>query len=65
MPRIEYPGLDTLSSEDREIVDYGRVHSTPRPESQAIRTHVPTVLHAFTQAWRTTFLDGVLDHEIK
>ena len=28
-------------------------------------THVPAVLHAFTNAWRTTFLDGVLDHEIK
>ncbi|MGA7271311.1 MAG: hypothetical protein WB239_09595 [Acidimicrobiia bacterium] len=65
MPRIPYPNLDSLSPGDREIVEYGRVHSTPRPESQAIRSHVPAVLHAFTQAWRTTFLDGVLDHQIK
>ncbi len=65
MPRISYVDLESLDPTDREIVEYGRVHSTPRPESQAIRAHVPAVLHAFTQAWRTTFLDGVLDHEIK
>ena len=60
MPNISYPDLDSLDPGDREIVEYGRVHSTPRPESQAIRAHVPAVLHAFTQAWRTTFLDGDL-----
>ncbi len=65
MPNISYPNLDDLSPEDREIVEYGRIHSTPRPESQAIRSHVPAVLHSFTQAWRTTFLDGVLDHSLK
>lgn len=65
MPRIPYANLDALHPDDREIVEYGRVHSTPRPESQAIRAHVPAVLHAFTDAWRNTFLDGVLDHSIK
>lgn len=65
MPNISYADLDSIDPSDREIVEYGRTHSTPRPESQAIRAHVPAVLHAFTQAWRTTFLDGVLDHEVK
>ncbi len=65
MPNIRYPDLDDLDPADRAIVEYGKTHSTPRPESQAIRAHVPAVLHAFTQAWRTTFLDGVLDHHIK
>ncbi len=65
MPYISYPDLDSLDPGDREIVEYGRTHSTPRPESQAIRAHVPAVLHAFTNAWRTTFLSGVLDHSIK
>jgi alkylhydroperoxidase family enzyme len=65
MPNVSYPNLDDLDPADREIVEYGRTHSTPRPESQAIRSHVPAVLHAFTQAWRTTFLDGVLDHSVK
>jgi hypothetical protein len=65
MPNISYANLEELDPGDREIVEYGRIHSTPRPESQAIRAHVPAVLHAFTLAWRTTFLDGVLDHQIK
>jgi len=34
-------------------------------ESHTIRSHVPAVLHAFTNAWRETFLRGVLDHETK
>ena len=65
MPNIPYANLDELDPGDREIVEYGRTHSTPRPESQAIRAHVPAVLHAFTNAWRETFLDGVVDHSLK
>ena len=65
MPRISYPDLDSLAPEDREIIEHGRLHSTPRPESQTIRSHVPAVLHAFTNAWRATFLDGVVDHSLK
>ena len=65
MPNISYPNLDDLDPGDREIIEYGRIHSTPRPESQTIRSHVPAVLHAFTDAWRNTFIDGVLDHQVK
>ena len=65
MPNISYPDLDALGPEERAIIEHASVHSTPRPESQTIRSHVPAVLHAFTDAWRTTFLDGVLDHQIK
>lgn len=65
MPRISYPDLDSLDPADRELIEYARVHSTPRPESQTIRSHVPAVLHAFTKAWRDTFINGVLDHQIK
>lgn len=65
MPHISYPDLDDLAPADRAIIEHGRTHSTPRPESQTIRSHVPAVLHAFTNAWKTTFLDGVLDHQVK
>jgi len=37
----------------------------PRPESHAIRANVPAVFWAFTNAWNTTFVDGVCDHAIK
>ena len=65
MPNISYPNLDELAPEDRAIIEHARLHSTPRPESQTIRSHVPAVLHAFTNAWQGTFLSGVLDHGIK
>ena len=65
LPNISYPNLDELAPEERAVIEYAGLHSTPRPESQTIRSHVPAVLHAFTNAWRNTFLDGVLDHETK
>jgi len=65
MPRVPYPDLDTLDPGDLAILQYAREQGTPRPESQAIRAHVPAVLHAFTRAWRETFLEGVVDHSMK
>jgi alkylhydroperoxidase family enzyme len=38
---------------------------TPRPESQAIRAHRPPVMMAFAIAWKDSFHEGVLDHNIK
>lgn len=64
MPNIPYADLDGLAPEDRAIIEHARIHSTPRPESQAIRAHVPGVLHAFTDMWNAAFIDGV-DHAIK
>lgn len=66
MPNIPYPNLDDITDpETLAILDRARRVGTPRPESQAIRTHVPAVLKTFTAAWMDTFVDGVLDHEIK
>ena len=38
---------------------------TPRPESQAIRAHVPAVFWSFANSWRDVFKNGVADHPIK
>ncbi|MGE5146177.1 MAG: carboxymuconolactone decarboxylase family protein [Candidatus Eiseniibacteriota bacterium] len=38
---------------------------TPRPESSAIRAHVPAVFWSFANAWRDTFKNGVMDHSLK
>lgn len=66
MARISYPNLDEVTDlEALAILDRARRVGTPRPESQAIRTHVPAVLKTFTAAWMETFVEGVLDHEIK
>jgi alkylhydroperoxidase family enzyme len=64
--RISYVDPATLADPElADIMEYARQHGTPRPESQAIRAHVPELLRTFTAAWRTSFLNGVLDHRIK
>lgn len=66
MPRIPYS--DISGATDPEILGYledARLHGTPRPESQAIRAHVPGVIRAFSQAWDLTFRHGVCDHALK
>lgn len=66
MPRIPYPDLSSIDDpEIHAILDRARRVGTPRPESQAIRAHVPAVLHSFTNAWMDTFVEGVLDHDLK
>src|SRR5476649_1637505 len=42
-----------------------RTEGTPRPESQAIRAHVPATFWAFANAWQDCFRNGVMDHSIK
>jgi hypothetical protein len=66
MPRIPYVDPETVS--DPEIRDYlerVRREGTPRPESQAVRAHVPNVIRVFSQAWELTFRSGVVDHKLK
>ena len=42
MPRIPYPDLDEIDDpEVLAILERARRNGTPRPESQAIRSHVP------------------------
>src|ERR1700749_232142 len=38
---------------------------TPRPESQAIRAHVPAVFWSFAKSWGDVFHRGVAEHKIK
>ena len=49
----------------REELERCRREGTPRPESQAIRAHLPAVFWSFANAWRDVFHNGVLDHSIK
>jgi alkylhydroperoxidase family enzyme len=66
MPRIPY--ADIASIDDPEVLaalDRARRVGTPRPESQAIRANVPAVIKTFTHAWMDTFVNGVLEHELK
>lgn len=65
-PRISY--VDPANVKDEAMrAEFERCarEGTPRPESQAIRAHVPAVFWSFANSWRDVFKNGVADHGIK
>lgn len=65
-PRISY--VDPATVKDATMLaEFERCarEGTPRPESQAIRAHVPAVFWSFANSWRDVFKNGVADHDIK
>jgi alkylhydroperoxidase family enzyme len=65
-PRISY--VDPADIADPDMLaelDRCRREGTPRPESQAVRAHVPAVFWSFANNWRDVFHRGVADHAIK
>ena len=64
--RISYVDPATIT-DPAMIAEFERCakFGTPRPESQAIRAHVPPVMMAFATAWKDAFHEGVCDHNIK
>src|ERR1019366_2205181 len=65
-PRISY--VDPAEVKDPAMIaEFERCarEGTPRPESQAIRAHVPAAFWSFANTWRDVFKNGVADHNIK
>jgi hypothetical protein len=65
-PHISY--VDPATVTDKAMLtEFERCarEGTPRPESQAIRAHVPAVFWSFANSWRDVFKNGVADHDIK
>src|SRR5262247_3603581 len=64
--RIGYVDPGTLTDPAMlEELDRCRREGTPRPESSAIRAHVPACFWAFANSWRDIFRNGVCDHAVK
>src|SRR4051794_642326 len=64
--RISY--IDPAAITDPELaadMEHSRRYGTPRPETQAIRFHVPAVAKAFMRPWKSIFREGVVDHSLK
>jgi alkylhydroperoxidase family enzyme len=64
--RIRY--VDPAGISDPKMLDEldrCRREGTPRPESQAIRAHVPAAFWSFATTWAGVFHSGVLDHSLK
>jgi len=63
---ISYVDIETVS--DPELVGYmehSRRYGTPRPETQAIRFHVPAVAKGFMRGWEAIFRNGLVEHPLK
>jgi alkylhydroperoxidase family enzyme len=64
-PRISY--IDPATTDAAMQAEFARcaTYGTPRPESQAIRAHVPATFWSFANTWRDVFHTGIADHGIK
>jgi len=63
--RISYVPLDQMDDPMRAEMDRCAREGTPRPESSAVRAHVPACFWSFANSWRDIFRNGILDHSIK
>jgi len=63
--RISYIPLEEMDAEMRKEMERCQREGTPRPESSAIRAHVPACFWFFANSWRDIFRNGVLEHAIK
>jgi alkylhydroperoxidase family enzyme len=64
-PRISYVPLDRMDERMRAEMDRCAREGTPRPESSAVRAHVPAAFWAFADSWQALFRQGVCEHAIK
>jgi len=63
--RISYVDVAQMDPAMQEEMDRCRREGTPRPESSAVRAHVPAAFWSFANSWRDLFRNGVCDHAIK
>ena len=60
MPHIPYYPVEKLTDPElRGYMEHAATYGTPRPESQAIRAHVPAILRSFSKNWDVAFRNGV------
>src|SRR5215469_16407655 len=64
-PRISYVPLEAMDARMQAEMERCQREGTPRPESSAVRAHVPAAFWAFSDSWQAIFRDGVCDHAIK
>jgi alkylhydroperoxidase family enzyme len=64
-PQISYVSLEDMTPEMRAEMERCAREGTPRPESSAVRAHVPAAFWFFANAWNDLFRNGILDHDLK
>jgi alkylhydroperoxidase family enzyme len=64
-PRISYVPPETMDARMQQEMERCQQEGTPRPESSAVRAHVPACFWAFADSWQAIFRNGICDHAIK
>jgi len=63
--RISYVPLEKMDAQMRKEMERCQREGTPRPESSAVRAHVPAAFWFFANSWNDLFRNGVVDHAVK
>ena len=63
--RISYVPMDKMDAAMREEMNRCAREGTPRPESTAVRAHVPACFWFFANSWKGIFRHNILDNAIK
>ena len=63
--RLSYVPLEKMDDAMRAEMARCAREGTPRPESSAVRAHVPGAFWSFANSWRDIFHTGICDHAIK
>ncbi len=63
--RISYVPFEDMTPEMQAEMERCAREGTPRPESSAVRAHVPAAFWFFADSWKNLFRDGILDHDVK
>ncbi len=63
--RISYVSLEDMTPEMRVEMERCASEGTPRPESSAVRAHLPSAFWFFANSWNDLFRNGVCDHALK
>lgn len=63
--RISYFPYEAMDQRMQEEMLRCAREGTPRPESSAIRAHLPAAFWSFANTWQAVFREGVVDHPLK
>ena len=63
--RISYVPFEQMDGQMQAEMERCAREGTPRPESSAVRAHVPAAFWFFANAWDSLFRTGVCEHAIK
>lgn len=63
--RISYVPFEDMTPAMQAEMERCAKEGTPRPESSAVRAHVPAAFWFFANGWRELFRDGLVEHSLK